>query len=109
MSDGDYISLFKLVLVPMIQEFSPGIILGISIYKILLFDYSNVFIVAAGFDCAEGDSMNINKVTPAGFANMMSIIYNAANEYCGGKLVVELEGGYKESVLAEGIYTFYIF
>lgn len=47
--------------------------------------------------------MNINKVTPAGFANMLSIISNAANEYCGGKLVVELEGGYKESVLAEGI------
>lgn len=33
MSDGDYISLFKLVVVPMIKEFSPGIILGMTSFK----------------------------------------------------------------------------
>ena len=43
------------------------------------------------------------KVTPEGFAYMTRILMDVADNCCGGKVVVTLEGGYHLSGLAESI------
>jgi len=73
MGDGDYYACFNHVFVPIAQEFGPDLI-----------------IISAGFDCAAGDSLGPMKVTPNGFANMLSMLLPLAN----GKVVCALEGGY---------------
>lgn len=73
MTDGDYISAFLSILLPVAYEFAPELV-----------------IVAAGFDAAEGDPLGECNVTPVGFSHLLYHLLGLAQ----GKVAVVLEGGY---------------
>jgi histone deacetylase 6 len=80
MGDGDYIHAFQQIVMPVAQEFNPDLV-----------------IIAAGFDAAEGDTLGMCLVTPAGFAHMTHMLMSLAD----GKVVACLEGGYNLRSIAK--------
>ncbi|XP_068964288.1 histone deacetylase 6 isoform X2 [Petaurus breviceps papuanus] len=82
MRDGDYISSFLHVLLPIALEFQPQVVL-----------------VAAGFDAMLGDPKGEMAVTPGGFAHLTHLLMSLAK----GKLILSLEGGYNLCSLALGV------
>lgn len=84
----DYAAIFRDLLVPIASEYKPEAIL-----------------VSAGFDIYHGDPLGTMKITEKGFAGLTRILMGLAQDLCGGKLLLVLEGGYnvegqKESVRA---------
>jgi acetoin utilization deacetylase AcuC-like enzyme len=75
--DAEYLSIFHRILKPIAMEYQPELIL-----------------VSAGFDIYIGDPLGGMNVTPQGFAAMTRSIMDIADQCCGGKLVLTLEGGY---------------
>lgn len=71
MGNGDYMSAFTHVLVPIAYEFNPDVI-----------------IVSAGFDAADGDPIGQCRVTPECYGHMTALLKPIA------PVVVLLEGGY---------------
>lgn len=59
-----------------------------------------LILVCAGFDAAAGDPLAEMLVTPAGFAELTKLVCGYAEQYCGGRLVSVLEGGYEPTILA---------
>ncbi|MBU1904553.1 MAG: histone deacetylase [Proteobacteria bacterium] len=84
--NGEYRGVFKRVLEPIALEFKPDLVL-----------------VSAGFDIYEGDPLGGMHVTPAGFAGLTRSIMDIADQCCGGKLVITLEGGYDLKGLKESV------
>ncbi|XP_043829653.1 histone deacetylase 6 isoform X2 [Dromiciops gliroides] len=82
MRDGDYISSFLHVLLPISLEFQPQMVL-----------------VAAGFDAMLGDPKGEMAATPGGFAHLTHLLMSLAK----GKLILSLEGGYNLRSLALGV------
>jgi acetoin utilization deacetylase AcuC-like enzyme len=80
--DGEFSMIYEKVLKPIVLEYRPEMIL-----------------VSAGFDIYYGDPLGGMNVTPRGFAGLTRMIMDLANECCGGKVVLTLEGGY--SVMGE--------
>ena len=60
-------------------------------------------LVSAGFDAAKDDLLGQMKVTPEGFAELTRIIKGLAEQYCQGRLVTVLEGGYNLESLAASV------
>ena len=60
-------------------------------------------LVSAGFDAAKDDLLGQMKVTPEGFAELTRIVKGLAEQYCQGRLVTLLEGGYNLESLAAGV------
>lgn len=75
--DAEYVAIFQKVLKPMALEFKPDLIL-----------------VSAGFDIYIGDPLGGMNVTPNGFAALTRTVMDMAEECCGGRVVITLEGGY---------------
>lgn len=75
--DGEYLGIYEKILKPIALEYKPDMIL-----------------VSAGFDIYIGDPLGGMNVTPKGFAGLTRTIINLADECCGGKVVITLEGGY---------------
>jgi acetoin utilization deacetylase AcuC-like enzyme len=75
--DALYVRVFKELLCPVARNFRPELIL-----------------VSAGFDTYVGDPLGGMKMTPEGFACLTRILLDLADEWCGGRLVMVLEGGY---------------
>lgn len=75
--DALYVRVFRDILSPIALAFRPEIIL-----------------VSAGFDPYFGDPLGEMKVTPEGFACLTRVLLDLADEWCGGRLVMVLEGGY---------------
>jgi hypothetical protein len=73
MSDTDYISAMRLVVLPVLEAFAPGLLL-----------------ISAGFDAAEGDAQGKMRVTPQGFAHMTELLMGALPT-C--PVALALEGG----------------
>ncbi len=84
--DAQYIKIFHRILRPLAMKFKPELVL-----------------ISAGFDPYYKDPLGGMKVTPDGFAYMTRILMDIADECCGGKLVVTLEGGYHLTGLAESV------
>ncbi|XP_074063017.1 protein deacetylase HDAC6 isoform X2 [Macrotis lagotis] len=82
MRDGDYISSFLHVLLPIALEFQPQLVL-----------------VSAGFDAMLGDPKGEMAATPGGFAHLTHLLMSLAK----GKLILSLEGGYNLHSLALGV------
>ncbi|MEO1856989.1 MAG: GNAT family N-acetyltransferase [Rubritalea sp.] len=59
-----------------------------------------LIIVCAGFDAAAGDPLAEMLVSPNGFAELTKLVCSYADQYCGGRVVSVLEGGYEPTVLA---------
>ncbi|MFC2162355.1 histone deacetylase [Candidatus Altiarchaeota archaeon] len=75
--DADYMYFLEKFVIPRVRKFKPEMI-----------------VVSAGQDSHESDRISQLNVTDAGFAKMTQAMMSLAEELCGGKLVLELEGGY---------------
>ncbi len=60
-------------------------------------------LVSAGFDCHADESISDAEVTTEGFIQIAEILKYLAHEYCEGKLLYLLEGGYNLAVLEESV------
>ena len=84
--DAEYHRAYEEILVPIARRFQPQLIL-----------------VSAGYDVHWADQLSAMQLTVAGFADIVSIITEAANELCQGKMLVSLEGGYDLKALSFSI------
>jgi acetoin utilization deacetylase AcuC-like enzyme len=62
-----------------------------------------MILVSAGFDIYMEDPLGGMNVTPEGFAGLTQSIMRMANECCGGKVVITLEGGYNLQGLRDSV------
>ena len=56
-----------------------------------------LIVVPSGFDAAGVDPLGRMMVSSDGYRDMTRLLLTAADELCGGKLVMVHEGGYSES------------
>jgi acetoin utilization deacetylase AcuC-like enzyme len=83
-SDSEYLQIFDHLLLPIARQFQPEFVL-----------------VSAGFDCHYRDPLGGMRVTEDGFVAMTRRLQRLADEYCGGRMVLALEGGYDLRALAD--------
>lgn len=84
--DDEYLRFFDEFILPIGRKFKPEFI-----------------IVSAGFDCHFRDPLGDMRVTEDGFAAMTRRIKQLAAEYCGGRMIAALEGGYDiEAIVGSG-------
>ncbi len=84
--DAEYLSVYDRILRPIAMEFKPELVL-----------------VSAGFDPYVKDPLGGMGVTGAGFGALASIIRGIAEQTCGGRVIITLEGGYNPEGLREGV------
>jgi acetoin utilization deacetylase AcuC-like enzyme len=77
-----YLKAVKEIAVPIAEQYKPQIIL-----------------VSNGFDAHHLDPISSLQLTAGTYREIMKIAMQLANDYCGGKLVVTLEGGYSLEAL----------
>ncbi len=84
--DDAYQHAFKSQVLPRLQDYRPEFLL-----------------ISAGFDAAVEDPLGGMNVTTEGFARMSQQLVEVAQDYCGGRLVSVLEGGYDLDALTRGV------
>jgi acetoin utilization deacetylase AcuC-like enzyme len=84
--DHEYLRVFDELMLPIARQFKPEFVL-----------------ISAGFDCDHRDPLGGMRVTEEGFTAMARRMITLAAEYCGGKVVAILEGGYDLQALAGGV------
>ena len=85
-TDGDYDIVFRDLVMPVVRLFSPGVVL-----------------VSAGFDAHERDPLGGMRMSEAGFALLTRYLVTAADECCGGRMVLVTEGGYDLEAFAASL------
>jgi len=75
--DGEYLQAFEQIIIPATRRFNPQFIA-----------------VSAGYDLHWADELALMQVSTNGFAQMVRIIKELADELCSSSLVFSLEGGY---------------
>lgn len=88
MGDGEYLRLFRELVLPVGEEFAPDLVL-----------------VSAGFDAHRDDPLGGVDLTEAGYGAMISELLALAEANCGGRLVCALEGGYHLAALTRSVET----
>jgi acetoin utilization deacetylase AcuC-like enzyme len=83
--DEEYVGVMARVLAPVARSFRPELLL-----------------VSCGFDAHADDPLASMEVSGEGFRSLARIARAVADECCGGRLVLVLEGGYALSGLHEG-------
>lgn len=81
-----YLAAMQRIVIPALVDFSPEVI-----------------IVSAGFDAHTRDPLGSMELTAGGFGLVASLLASAAEELCGGRLVMTLEGGYDLAALASSV------
>lgn len=84
--DEDYIQVFKEILIPALEDFSPEFIL-----------------ISAGFDAHHLDLFSQTNLTADGFAELTDLVLDTADEVASGNVVSALEGGYSLDGLSESV------
>ncbi len=84
--DAEYVTVFHSLVAPVVEAFHPDLIL-----------------VSAGFDAHESDPLGGMNVTENGYEQMVQILMSLAEELCGGRLVLTLEGGYNLAALRNSV------
>lgn len=84
--DLEYLAAFDEQVIPALRSFEPGFLL-----------------VSAGFDPHSRDPLGEMHVTADGFAEMARKLRDAADELCGGRIALVLEGGYHLDALRESV------
>jgi len=84
--DTEYLEVFEEIIVPVVKHFSPQLVL-----------------VSAGYDPHWADGLAMMQVSVTGFARMVGIIKELADQMCHGRLVFTLEGGYNLTALATSV------
>ena len=83
-TDQDYLSVFDQMVLPKFRAYAPQMIL-----------------LSAGFDAHRDDPLAMVNLTQAGFDGLVSRMKALADEFCKGKIVSVLEGGYNYQRLSE--------
>ncbi len=83
-TDGDYVRVFQLGVLPVLEEFRPGLLL-----------------ISAGFDAHELDPLAQMRMTGAGFAWITAELRAMADRLSDGRIVLVTEGGYALPALGE--------
>ena len=86
LGDNEYLAVFNEVLLPVARRFQPDLVL-----------------VSAGYDAHWQDTISNMTLTTMGFARMTKIIKAITDEFCRGRLVFTLEGGYNRLALAYSV------
>ncbi len=84
--DNEYLSAYDEIVIPLGRRFKPELIL-----------------VSAGFDAHLADDIASMCMSTGGYAQIMRRIKALADECCGGRLVLSLEGGYNLAALAGSV------
>jgi acetoin utilization deacetylase AcuC-like enzyme len=84
--DAEYLAVYDRILKPIAMEFKPELVL-----------------VSAGFDPYVKDPLGGMGVTGAGFGGLAAMIRDIAEQTCGGRVLITLEGGYNPEGLREGV------
>lgn len=84
--DLEYVTVFHSLVAPIIEAYRPDLIL-----------------VSAGFDAHESDPLGGMSLTESGYEQMVQILMSLAEELCGGRLVLTLEGGYNLAALRNSV------
>jgi acetoin utilization deacetylase AcuC-like enzyme len=79
---GAYEHAFREVVVPALDAFGPELI-----------------VIASGLDASAMDPLGRMMMTPRGYGELTRMMLDAADRLCGGRLVVEHEGGYSEELV----------
>ncbi len=87
-TDTDIIDAFEQHLLPRVVVFKPDMIL-----------------ISAGFDGRIDDPLGCFDITDKGFSQLTSMMMTLADEYCAGRIVSLLEGGYNLDGLAMAVYA----
>ncbi len=87
-TDADYDLVFREAVIPILEQFSPDLLL-----------------VSAGFDAHHRDPLAMMRVSTEGFASMIGHLHAFAARRCEGRLVVCSEGGYDLQALSDGLET----
>jgi acetoin utilization deacetylase AcuC-like enzyme len=86
--DAEYLAVYERILKPIALEYKPDLVL-----------------VSAGFDPYVKDPLGGMMVTGDGFGGLASLIRDMAEQTCGGKILLALEGGYNPEGLRNGVRT----
>lgn len=86
MDDRAFRGIFRLLLTPILEKFSPELVL-----------------VSTGYDIYRDDPLGAMEVTEEGFGDLAGELLEVAERVCGGRLVLVLEGGYNLRGLAGGV------
>jgi len=62
-----------------------------------------LILISAGFDAHAADPIGSLGLESEDFAQLTRLVRDAADQYCGGRIVSVLEGGYNVDVLAESV------
>jgi acetoin utilization deacetylase AcuC-like enzyme len=84
--DSDYEYIFNEILIPVSEKFKPEIIF-----------------ISAGFDAHYLDPLGGMNLSSRGYGNLTEIVKSIAENFCEGKIVVALEGGYNLDALANSV------
>jgi acetoin utilization deacetylase AcuC-like enzyme len=84
--DAQYISAFRESILPRIDKFQPEFIL-----------------ISAGFDAHKNDPLAGMELRTTAFEEFTRMIKKSADDFCGGKIISFLEGGYNLHALAESV------
>jgi acetoin utilization deacetylase AcuC-like enzyme len=84
--DDEILQAFESKLVPAARTFRPDFVL-----------------ISAGFDGMRGDLLGCFDITPEGFAAITKVVLDLAGEFCQGRIVSVLEGGYRLDGLGESV------
>jgi acetoin utilization deacetylase AcuC-like enzyme len=83
--DDEYVGAVQRLLVPALRRFRPDVVL-----------------VSCGFDAHADDPLAAMRVSGEGFRDMAACVRTLADDLCGGRLALVLEGGYALSGLRDG-------
>jgi acetoin utilization deacetylase AcuC-like enzyme len=84
--DAEYLAVYDRILKPVAIEYAPELVL-----------------VSAGFDPYVKDPLGGMNVTGEGFGALATLVRGIAEQTCGGKVLLTLEGGYSPEGLREGV------
>ncbi len=82
--DGDFLKIFRELLLPIAEQYRPEFIL-----------------VSAGYDIYQHDPLGTMDVTPEGFLSMALFLKQMAAKLCDCRILMTLEGGYHIRGIAE--------
>jgi acetoin utilization deacetylase AcuC-like enzyme len=85
-NDAEYLTVFHMVVVPILEAFHPELIL-----------------VSAGFDAHESDPLGGMNVTEEGYQRMVKILMHLAQKCSSERVVLTLEGGYNLTALRNSV------
>ena len=83
--DGEYLAVARRLLAPVARGFRPDLIL-----------------VSCGFDAHHSDPLASMQLSGRGFLELARIVRALADDLCGGRMALVLEGGYAAQGLEEG-------